>query len=105
MNLHRQFSGYILTVALACAPPLIYGQQDNNQSNQHQSNSAKAQHEVRQAGQQTKDAARNGGNATKKGATNAYHHTSRTTKNAWTKTKSTTDGAVQGAKQGAQKPH
>jgi Ni/Co efflux regulator RcnB len=103
MEFHRQLSAYTLMAALACAPAAVYGQQNNNQDNQHQNNGA--QHEVRQAGKQTKDAARNGGNTTKKATSNAYHRTSRTTKNAWTKTSNTAKGTVQGGKQGAQQPH
>jgi hypothetical protein len=63
-----------------------------------------AKQDMKNAGQNTKDAAKDTGNGVKKGTKKSVHATKRGTKKAYHKTKNTTQGAVDGAKAGAKDP-
>lgn len=60
--------------------------------------------DMKDAGHHTKDAAKDTGRGVKKGTKKAAHSTKKGTKKAWHKTKNTTKGAVNGGKQGANRP-
>ncbi len=97
MTRHKTFSTFLLAAALACAPGLALGQQNNDSGNT-------AGQDMHKAGHDTANAARHAAHATKKGTKKAYHKTKRGTKKAWDKTKNTTKGAVEGGKEGAHQP-
>ena len=80
-----------LMAAPAFAMPSLYSVQSASQ-------------DMKNAGQDSKDAAKDAGNGTKKGTKKAWHSTKKGTKKAYNKTKSTTQGAVDGGKQGAKQP-
>jgi hypothetical protein len=100
MTRHKTFSTFILAAALACGPALAIGQQNNDTKRDTNT----AGQDMRNAGHDTKNAAKNAGHATKKGAKKAYHKTKRGTKKAYNKTKNTTKGAIEGGKEGAHEP-
>lgn len=100
MTRHKTFSTFLLAAALACAPALALGQQNNGTDRDTHT----AGQDMRNAGHDTKDAARDAGHATKKGTQKAYHKTKRGTRKAYNKTKNTTKGAIEGGKEGAHEP-
>lgn len=63
-----------------------------------------AKQDMKNAGHDTKNAARSAGHGVKQGTKKAYHKTKHATKKAYHKTANTTKGAVNGAKQGAKQP-
>jgi ribulose kinase len=98
MKTTRQVSAFLLGAALVCAPALGFSQD----STPRQDNTAKQN--MKNAGQDTKNAAKDAGQGTKQGTKKAYHKTKSGTKKAWHKTKNTTTGAVNGGKEGAKEP-
>ena len=100
---------FFLGTALVCAPASGFSQP----SNPSQDNGAKQ--DMKDAGHETKDAAKDTGRAVDRGTEKAYHstkqHTKKTyhstkrgTEKAWDKTENTTKGAVNGGKEGARQP-
>jgi hypothetical protein len=98
MRTKWQLSAIFLGAVLACGPALGWSQpffpgQDSG-----------AKQDMKDAGHESKDAVRDAGHSVKQGTKKAYHKTKHVTKKAWHKTKDTTTGAVNGAKEGAERP-
>jgi hypothetical protein len=98
MRTKWQVSAFFMGAVLACAPALVWSQSPSP------SQDSGAKQDMKDAGQQTKDAAKDAGHSVKQGTKKAYHKTKHGTKKAWHKTKDTTTGAVNGAKEGAKQP-
>ncbi len=95
MRLKWKIWEVFLVAALVCGPAYGWSQpaQDNG-----------AKQDMKNAGHESKDAAKDTGSGVKKGTKKAYHSTKHGTKKAWHKTKNTTTGAVNGGKEGAKQP-
>jgi Ni/Co efflux regulator RcnB len=98
MKTKRQLSAFFLGAVLVCGPAAGWSQQSSP------SQDPGAKQDMKNAGHETKDAAKDTGRGVDQGTKKAYHKTKHATKKAWHKTKDTTTGAVDGAKQGANHP-
>lgn len=92
----------LFAAALACSPVMGLSQHDDSGAKQ----------DMRNAGHETKNAAKDAGHGVKRGTEKAYDKTKngteegydktkRGTKKAWHKTEDTTKGAAHGAREGA----
>jgi Ni/Co efflux regulator RcnB len=97
MKTKSQLSALLLATALVCAPALTFSQPSAAQD-------TGAKQDMKNAGHETKDAAKDTGSGVKRGTKKAYHATKHGTKKAWHKTRDTTRGAVNGGKEGAKQP-
>jgi hypothetical protein len=98
MKTNGHLSALFLGAALLCGPTLGFSQPSAP------SQDSGAKQDMKDAGHETKDAVKDTGQGMKQGTKKAYHKTKHATKKAWHKTKDTTEGAVNGGKEGAQKP-
>lgn len=98
MTIFRNLSAFALGAALSVVPALAWGQQP------YPGEDHTAKQDMKNAGHETKNAARDTGEGVKHGTQKAYHSTKQHTKHAWHKTENTTKGAVNGAKEGAHQP-
>ena len=89
----------LLAAALLCGPVVGWSLQSQPSPPQ-----PTAKQDMKNAGHDTKNAAKSTARGVKKGTKKAYHSTKRGTKKAYGKTKSTVKGAADGAKEGARQP-
>lgn len=109
MKTKRSISALLLSTALACSPAIAFSQQSYpGEENRPKQDMKNAGHDTKDAardtGRDTKDAARDAGHGVKHGTQKAYHSTKRHTKHAAHRTGNAIKGGVNGAREGSHNP-
>jgi Ni/Co efflux regulator RcnB len=91
-------SALLLSASLACLPAIALSQQS------YPGEENRPKQDMKNAGHDTKDAARDTGHGVKNGTQKAYHSTKRHTKHAAHRTGNAVKGGVNGAREGSHNP-